>query len=542
MFSKSWGLGESVVDGSVTADRYIVDKINTKLIKETLGMKGIEKRLGKQDGGVVEHIIPEDDKRRTKSSLLPDQLEELTKLVCLVEKSYGIPMDIEWAFIERSSATDDDLNTNIMDINKLELKLLQARPITTLFCMDDKMMTQPGEKRKLYFDYNIISEATTRTPFTTMDLDFYNKVPAACCGINPKGGWQMFSEDADMLLFNSSTRQYMSMSIAFKYFSTEYIANKAELMDPYLSSIISSSGCNRNKYRTTALPKDMNVRNTWSLLKEIPIYQYYKIGQKYNGNPKQAKEEYIKIIQHDMEKLASIESNHRKKYTNGSFGSFREYSMELLEGAVPSLFEECGCINFCILGAISDLDEHRRNGKTDEIKQDYEALCGGYIGDELMETNIAMYKLSRTLPESIWKEYEYNTMKLLAHRIKKNLTCLDEKKEKECDLPIEFLRAWNTFMIKYGYDGQDQLFMSCPRYDDSPELLLSKLRLNAIGHVKDPSVTQQEQVAKRRAVMAKHEEKAKAKSWPFRSFALSKIQKRNAILEHLMWIRNAPKL
>ena len=182
------------------------------------------------------------------------------------------------------------------------------------------------------------------------------------------------------------------------------------------------------------------------------------------------------------------------------------------------------------------------NGKTDEIKQDYESLCGGYIGDELMETNIAMYKLSRTLPESIWKEYDYNTMKLLADRIKKNLTCLDEKKEKECDLPIEFLRAWNTFMVKYGYDGQDQLFMSCPRYDDSPELLLSKLRLNAIGHVKDPSVTQQEQVAKRRAVMAKHEEKAKAKSWPFRSFALSKIQKRNAILEHLMWIRNAPKL
>jgi hypothetical protein len=42
--------------------------------------------------------------------------------------------------------------------------------------------------------------------------------------------------------------------------------------------------------------------------------------------------------------------------------------------------------------------------------------------------------------------------------------------------------------------------------------------------------------------MAKHEEEAKTKSWPFRYFALSKIQKRNAILEHIMWIRNAPKL
>jgi hypothetical protein len=217
---KSWGLGESVVDGSVTADRYIVDKINTKLIKETLGMKGVEKRLGKE-GGVVEHTIPEDDERRTKSSLLPDQLDELTKLVCLVEKSYGMPMDIEWAFI-----TGKYTNSYSLD-----LKLLQARPITTLFCLDDKMMTLAGERRKLYFDYNIISEATTTSPFTTMDLDFYNKVPAAICGINPKGGWNMFSDNVDMLLFNSSTRQYMNMSLALKYLSTEYIANKAELME-----------------------------------------------------------------------------------------------------------------------------------------------------------------------------------------------------------------------------------------------------------------------------------------------------------------------
>jgi hypothetical protein len=288
----------------------------------------------------------------------------------------------------------------------------------------------------------------------------------------------------------------------------------------------------------------MNMRNTWSLLKEIPMYQYYKIGKKYNGNPEVAKDEYLKIIQHDMKKLTTTENDHLKKYPNGSSGgSLQEYSMELFEAMIPSLFEECGCINFCILGAISDLDEHRRNGSSEEIKQDYESLCGGYIGDELMETNIAMYKLSRTLPESIWMEYEHNTMKKLADRIKKNnILLLDGKKGKECDLPIEFLNSWNAFMIKYGYDGQDQLFMSCPRYDDSPELLLSMLRMNAIGHVQDPAVTQQEQVAKRRLVMAKHEEEAKTKSWPFRYFALSKIQKRNAILEHLMWIRNAPKL
>ena len=46
-----------------------------------------------------------------------------------------------------------------------QLTLLQARPITTLFCLDDKMITGPGERRILYYDFNIASEDTTTTPF-----------------------------------------------------------------------------------------------------------------------------------------------------------------------------------------------------------------------------------------------------------------------------------------------------------------------------------------------------------------------------------------
>jgi hypothetical protein len=226
---QSWGLGESVVDGSVTADRYIVDKINNKLIKQTLGVKGIEKRLDVSSGqagsssgggGVIEHIIEENDPRRTRSSLTKQQLQELTKLVCIVEDTYGMPMDIEWAFI----------TGKYTDNYSLDLKLLQARPITTLFCLDTKMMTRPGERRKLYFDGNIISEATTTSPFTTMDLDFFCKVTIILVG--PKSlreakdkNWKLYSESSDMPMFNSSTRQYCNMSHIFKYMSTQSMSN-----------------------------------------------------------------------------------------------------------------------------------------------------------------------------------------------------------------------------------------------------------------------------------------------------------------------------
>ena len=67
------------------------------------------------------------------------------------------PMDVEFAFQQGGNS----------------LQLLQARPITTLFDIDEDMMTSPGEKRILYYDFNIASEATTTTPFTHMDMQLY---------------------------------------------------------------------------------------------------------------------------------------------------------------------------------------------------------------------------------------------------------------------------------------------------------------------------------------------------------------------------------
>ena len=190
VIDSSWGLGESVVDGSVTADRYIVNKIDLSIRKEIVGIKGIEKRLdynkeeesgdggrGGRRGGVIETILDENDPKRTQSSLSHDQLKELTKLVCLVEKTYGMPMDVEWAVIydQRDHDHDHDLaktSTDSPNTTNWELKLLQARPITTLYTLDEFMMTEPGEKRKLYFDHNILAAATTINPFTTLDLEF----------------------------------------------------------------------------------------------------------------------------------------------------------------------------------------------------------------------------------------------------------------------------------------------------------------------------------------------------------------------------------
>jgi phosphohistidine swiveling domain-containing protein len=104
------------------------------------------------------------------------------------------------------------------------------------------------------------------------------------------------------------------------------------------------------------------------------------------------------------------------------------------------------------------------------------------------------------------------------------------------------LDEWNSFMEDHGYDGKDQLFVSSARYIDSPEILLAKLRHNIGYGIKDPAEMQQENLARRRDVMALHEARAKEAWFGYKPYALSSVQKRNALLDHLMWMRNAPKL
>jgi len=477
------------------------------------------------------------------------QLQQLTKLVCLVEDTYGMPMDIEWAFIEGSN--------NKTDSKELELKLLQARPITTLFTIDDKMMTPPGEKRVLYFDFNVISEATTTSPFTTLDLDLYCKCTTSLTGHKSlqeaeDKNWNMYSESADMLLFNASTRQYLNMSYVLKYMSSASLAKIYTPLDPYSASIFASYDCDRDRYRAKRIPKEMNLRRIYKFLRDgIPFWSLYNTAQKYIKNPRLAKEEYLTIIEQDKKNLDKVVKERVDSSGLYHSSTFTKYFEVLCDTIANSLKEELGAIMFVVLSTFKDLDKKRRDEtKSKKVRDEYEALCGGYEGDELMEMNIEMHKLAQKLPIEIWKQYDHESMNELAIRIESNLGIMlknsNANEQEECDIPIEFLDSWTSFMNKFGYDGQDQLFVSCPRYDDSPELLLAKIRLNAVGQVvKDPSITQQEQVAKRRVAQKQQEQDAATASTMSKlihPFALSKIKKRNEFLEHVMWMRNAPKL
>ena len=113
----SWGLGESVVSGTVTPDNYVVNKDNNEILNIVISDK---KTMFANDAEGTSVQVPVPDEKRNERVLPDDELIELVEMGKRVQAHYGKPQDTEWAFH----------NGNLF--------LLQSRPITTLGNAEEK--------------------------------------------------------------------------------------------------------------------------------------------------------------------------------------------------------------------------------------------------------------------------------------------------------------------------------------------------------------------------------------------------------------------
>jgi pyruvate,water dikinase len=101
--TSSYGLGETVVQGSVNPDEFYVHKATLAagkpaVLRRNLGTKAV-KMIYDGDGSAARSVltVDVDEAQRNEFSLTDADIESLAHQAMIIEKHYGRPMDIEWA-------------------------------------------------------------------------------------------------------------------------------------------------------------------------------------------------------------------------------------------------------------------------------------------------------------------------------------------------------------------------------------------------------------------------------------------------------------
>ncbi len=107
-----FGLGEAVVSGQVSPDNYRVGKSTGQVLEKRIANKRM--MIERLENGGVEHVDLTNSPLRTAQVLPEADIQTLAELGTKIERHYGCPQDIEWAYAENA------------------FYITQARPVTFL--------------------------------------------------------------------------------------------------------------------------------------------------------------------------------------------------------------------------------------------------------------------------------------------------------------------------------------------------------------------------------------------------------------------------
>lgn len=122
-----WGLGEFIVQGTVTPDKYEVERHSLEILSAQ--KQSQTKQLTRQGRDTKEEKVPKSKQDRQKLS--EKQIKELAKILQKIHTHYFFPQDIEWAYL------------------KGRFYIVQSRPITTLSTQRIAHSAEVDEDKKI---------------------------------------------------------------------------------------------------------------------------------------------------------------------------------------------------------------------------------------------------------------------------------------------------------------------------------------------------------------------------------------------------------
>lgn len=144
LIEAAFGLGEYVVQGTVTPDNYTVSKAENKIVDRCVNEQDVM-LVRKEGGDCEEQPVPEEE--RNVQTITDEQILELADYAKKIEAHYGCYMDMEWGIDARNN----------------KIWILQARP-ETVWSRRNKEKKPQAEVKATTTDRKVIVKGLPASP------------------------------------------------------------------------------------------------------------------------------------------------------------------------------------------------------------------------------------------------------------------------------------------------------------------------------------------------------------------------------------------
>ena len=416
-----FGLGQALVSGKVTPDRFAVHRKTLRLLFREISEKKIECVLHK-DGTVKEQAVS--NERSTASSLEKKHIKRLAKLAGKVEAEFGCPQNIEWA------------------VCKNKIFLLQSRPITGIpqqrSWEDRQIWSSPPAKEVMP---DVVTPIALSMLLEAVGEEFFDPIfRMLCCD---RGDHTFYTLIAGRLYFNANIWGSLRIVPGVRNFDFMKMAG-------------SHKGTRQGLERLLTAPDEDLPDINFSLPRFILKIPLTIIGALF-CTPKKGR----RI-------LAEISARNERWFRLDVAGLSAEQIATSCHQLLMDFRELLGHVLylFAVLAALPVLDTVCRKWLSEDSSCTGRLLAG--VGD--MDDAVAGLDLWRLAVEA---DATAEVRKLILSNddwrtIEPELSQLDSGKE--------FLKSWRDFMNRHGHHCRAELELYNPRWAETPDYILKLVR------------------------------------------------------------------
>jgi pyruvate,water dikinase len=414
LIESGFGLGEALVGGLITGDRFRVDTRSGRLLERAIAKKDLAIRP-LPDGGTERELLT--GTAATAASLTDAQALALAALGERVAAHYGQPQDLEWAIADGATY------------------LVQSRPITTLFPLPEPAPADGALHVFLSFGHvQVMPQAMPPLALRIFPLLFGG--PKGVSPYTAEAGSRLFIDLTPLLAHPPLRRGVPAL-----------LTNADARMAQGLAAVVARPDFLANVDRAAG---------------QIPAWRIAAFGGPI------AAQILARLAWRDpegaVEHLGRILDDYLRQQTDrimaAPAGASRLHlAVDTMQGQIPKIFPMMA--SYLGGGLIARALVHRLVGDLAD-PADLAALVRGLSGNVTTEMDLAvgdLADLARPHPE-------------LAARLR--AATGPEALDGLATLPggPSFLAAWSTFMTRYGMRGGSEIDISRPRWQDDPTPLL----------------------------------------------------------------------